>query len=195
MRCQVFLGCLMVWPFSAIAATAVVVGGGGSVLGIPLRSHNDPAQVSVVTSTGYIATYLAATGQLAPNVQDAVGNRAFANEQFFESSDCSGPGFIPIGPTFNAIAGGVVMSADPSLWGAPIVFVHKNPFVQVRSLRSSRYVGQVCVDRSSLPYVAAAVVPLPNNPSVTGVSGATSLPMRLEVVSDCVFANGFECPK
>lgn len=178
----------------AFAATPAIVDANGTTLGIPLRVATDPTQVTVTTRTGFVVNYVSGTGQLAANVQDPIGNRIFSNEPYFESSDCTGQGYLPIGPTPAAIAGGVVMGSDASLWGASTVFIPKNPAATIRTLRSSRHIGSACTDRSAFPFVGAAVIPTANAPITTGVVGPAALPMRLEIVSDCVFSNGFQCP-
>lgn len=194
MNVRIILAALFTATSTAFAATPAIVDANGATLGIPLRTATDPTQVTVVSPKGFIVNFDSSTGDLAANVQDPVGNRIFSNQPYFESADCTGQGYLPIGPSASAVAGGVVMGADPSLWGTARVYIPKNPASPVRTLRSSRYAGSTCVDRSAFPLVGAAVVPLPNVTATTGVSGAAALPMRLEIVSDCVFANGFQCP-
>lgn len=195
MNARLFLAAISVGsPLMTLAATPVLVDTNGISVGIPIRTvGSDPTQVTVVTRSGFVVNYDSLTGEVAFNVQDAVGNKIHANEAFYESTDCTGKGYLPAAATPASLAGGVVVRADPTFWGAVLVQIPKNAPATIRTLRSSRFSGSACQDRSAFPFIAAAVVPLANSPAVTAVNGTLNLPLRLEIVSDCVFSSGFQC--
>lgn len=195
MKAELILAAVSVGlPLAAFAATPVLVDTHGTSIGIPIRTAgSDPTQVTVVTRTGFVVNYDSLTGEVAFNVQDAIGNKIHANEAFYESADCTGQAYLPAAATQASLAGGVVVRADPVFWGAALVQVPKNAPATIRTLRSSRFSGSACQDRSAFPWTAAAVVPLANSPAVTAVDGTLNLPLRLEIVSDCVFSSGFQC--
>ncbi|OJY94637.1 MAG: hypothetical protein BGP24_07835 [Lysobacterales bacterium 69-70] len=149
----------------------------------------------MVTRTGFIVNFDSLSGEIAANVQDAVGNKLHANEAYYESADCTGQSYLPAAASVASLAGGVVMRADPAFWGASLVYVPKNAQATMRTLRSSRFSGGACQDRSAFPRTGAAVVPIANLMATTAVVGTLSLPLRLEIISDCVFSSGFQCAK
>ncbi|GEM_PF-6082018 len=180
-------------PRSIWAASPVMVDSDAKTLGIPLRSGDEPPQVTVVTRTGYLVTYESSTGAIMGYLQDAVGNNFAGLEPFFESADCTGQPYAPMGSSPSGLAGGVVATADPAAWGASLVYVPKAPTAIVKTLKSSRYMGGACQNRSAWPKTAAVVVPLANDPAITAVSGPVVPPLHLEIVSDCIFSSGFQC--
>ena len=171
------------------AATAVVVDSLGRVLGIPFDYDNDPPQVVVITRTGYVVRFNE-TGLIATYISDITGNSFMGTAQF-ESTDCTGQPLLALAQT--TVPGGVVIAADlPDAWGSALVYVPKLPTGPVKTLKSTLNSYSGCTLNYS-PYTTMAIIPLPNDPAVTGVLGNATPPFHVEIVSDCVFSNGFEC--
>lgn len=180
---------------SANSATPVLFDANGTAIGVVLDFGSgqsgtfDEQVVSVISPEGF---YFAVNGNGERAEILGVGPGTLV----YESADCTGQGYlISSGSTTTPIVSGLVVEGPGGL-SSDLVYVPRGSSPAVLATESVLGSAGGCTAVSLAPVVYPA---LPNDPIITGVPDVIAYlaPLELlllDVVTDCLFQDGFECP-
>lgn len=182
----------------AAAQTPVVRDNAGSTLGfysgfpVPGGSTIISGRLKVISSSGYVATFVAASGLLDVNGTQTADGGLVSNPVMFKTLDCTGQGYVftsgsPAYPIDGQLPmGGAVfrVSGTPGLYD--IWYVPKSAVAYVPGAEASMFtrarLNEVCQPAGGVQPDSVLYPAFPNDPGITGIPNVPfTPPLRIDV--------------